>query len=304
MDDVARRPDPLRWPRIGIPDLAAALAVIGIAVSWVPARDPEFSRQPVWLAVALVGLYSFAMFAAWWMLRIARVAARRVLAHGRLCAQYERASAEARRLSDALDTASRTVELDESLLRSMPDLAPRDVDGTTRRRRMEAILYEVLRDCTELFGPWASRAMILRPDGDRLVPWVHYQVPPETLARSSFYIGTDPERRRGVAGEVFVQGVPRVVLIDRSGARAVPSDGAYLDFDEKRAYPPYEAFAAVPLLWEDDHGNRVALGVLCLDSALREAFASSDRINLLVAVGTRIASTIVLYEELERSTGD
>lgn len=187
-------------------------------------------------------------------------------------------------------------ELDDSLLRLLPRIAPLD----DRAGAMRKLLGEFLRDCTRVFAGDVSRAAILHAEADQLVPWVTYQMPEESVERTRFSIGEeDPTQRRGAAGEAFVTGQLRVVHFSEVDGQWKADDPSYIEFDPARPFPPYRSFVTVPIIGTY---NR-SIGVLCFDSMDPTIFDPPAIRELLSALGQRIAAAILIYRELEETWG-
>jgi hypothetical protein len=194
-----------------------------------------------------------------------------------------------------LSTTARMLELDDSLMRAIPGLA----QAADRDQRLERLLTEYLRDCTKLFVPDVSRAWILQPEGDWLVPWVAYQVPNETLTRTRFYIGPpDPSRERGLAGEAFATKRLRVAHLTEKNGKWTADDGCYIVFDPDRPFPPYRSLVAIPI---SPAAPDQCYGVLCLDSVNETIFDGGASQQVIVSLGTRLVAPIKLYRDLQAS---
>jgi hypothetical protein len=71
----------------------------------------------------------------------------------------------------------------------------------------------------------------------------------------------------------------------------------YLVFDPNRPHPPYLSFVTIPLVAT----SQDCLGVLCFDSSSAKVFDPPDIRELLVALGTRVATAAVIYQEMMES---
>jgi hypothetical protein len=197
-------------------------------------------------------------------------------------------------LSRGLDTLKHLVELDDSLLRLLPDL----MSAKDRESEMKRLLEELLQDMTRAFAGNVHRASILLPDATKeyLRVWVHYQMPEVSVEQTKFYIGKDADRKRGVAGEVFLAGRLRVVHIDidREGNWCADSKD-YMVFNPKRPYPPYRSFINVPFGSKED--SATCLGVVCFDSESPRVFDSPEIQDMLLMLGRRIAVALLIYQQ-------
>ena len=203
--------------------------------------------------------------------------------------------------NQALDVAEQMMKLDDSLLRLLPNLVPaKDRDNGVQR-----LLADVLRDTVETFTGQIHRASILLPDeqGILLKPWASYQMPADSITRTQFYIGSDAHRKRGIAGEAFVE---REIIVGHIAHNA--KDGhicdrrEYIEFDSNRHFPPYRSLICVPIIGiaaTTSGNNTVAcIGVICFDSVLPTAFDSPIVQELLFEFSTRIAAVLQVYQQL------
>lgn len=173
------------------------------------------------------------------------------------------------------------LDLDDQMLTFVPGLAsinsPADELGQVVKRFLD--------QCDRIFGSDFDRAYVSRPDesGQWLVPRETHHMPDDSLEGVRFYIGDDSKhlKDRGVAGNTWKDGCLRITTIDKDG-RA--DDDAYVKFQQN---PKYVTFASVPLLWKEER-----LGVLCIDSKTRNAFAGTE--ELLLRMGHNLAVMIVL----------
>jgi hypothetical protein len=202
-----------------------------------------------------------------------------------------------RSLSRGLDTIDNVVKLDDSLLRLITSL----VSAQDREGEMKRLLVELLRDATRAFVGDVHRASILLPDTsrDHLRVWAHYQMPEESVARLKFYIGQEVDRKRGVAGEVFLDGQLRVVHIKEDNGHWKPDTESYRVFDAKRPYPPYRSFVSVPIVVGEEAAD--CLGVVCFDSENLAVFDPPEIQYLLLKLGNRIAAGLLIYQHLPSS---
>lgn len=178
------------------------------------------------------------------------------------------------------------VRMGDSLLRLLARLS-KDDDIEIEFARL---LEEHLRDATGVFEGDVSRGIVLRRDGNELVPWVGYQMPESTMARSRFRIKGSGLEARGIASLAYQSEVPIVVHFRQHEGRLVsdmPND--YIVFDEARPYPPYRSFIAVPIRGE---------GVLCFDSMKVDVFDSSGIQQLLESMAVQMGYAIEIYRRI------
>jgi hypothetical protein len=204
------------------------------------------------------------------------------------------------RFNTALNVANRLIASDETLLQLLPGIiTDRGRDASAKR-----VLQGYLRDSQRIFEESVSRATVLRPDShsaatssEHLRPWVSYQMPEDSLRHRKFYIGHDSTKPRGVAGKAFATQRVQIVHIshDASGHWRA-DDPDYQVFDTMRPFPPYQSFAAVPILG----AVHECLGVVCFDSPSSTAFDFEGATDLLLALGNRIAAVIRIHEDFLR----
>ncbi len=206
-----------------------------------------------------------------------------------------------RRADAALGVANRLLALDSGLLRLLPGLGI----AKGRPAAVNKVVQQFLHDACHVFDENVSRATILRPDakGEYLTPWESYQMPQTSLAGRRFYIGPEKDKLRGIAGKAYFGREVHIVRIKRNEmGHWVADDHDYQVFDSMRAQahsdPPYRSFVAIPILGEAHN----CLGVLCFDSASPTAFDSNIE-EVLLAISTRLAAIILLYQELTRRLG-
>ena len=199
-------------------------------------------------------------------------------------------------LSRGLATMDNVVKLDDSLLNLLPSL----ISAKEREGEMRRLLEELLKDAIWAFAGDVHRALILLPDPSReyLRVWAHYQMPEASVIRTRFYIGKEIDRKRGVAGEVFLDGQLRIEHIRQADGSWKPDSNSYIVFDAKRPYPPYRSFICVPIVAEEATN---CLGVVCFDSENLAAFDSQEIKKLLLKLGKRIATVLLVYRQLPSS---
>lgn len=199
---------------------------------------------------------------------------------------------------DALGNAIKLVQMDDTLLRLLPRLAP----APNRGQAIEMLLTEFLRDATGVFGGDVSRGMILHVEGDQLAAWVGYQMPRETLERTRFPLVDTANRPQGVAKRTYQDGKLRVVHFSRvKGERGKfrPDSRDYKVLDHSRPHPPYRSFVTVAIAGDADR-----LGVLCFDSMSIDAFDLPEIQQFLGAISRRIAAAMTIYRQLEDARDD
>lgn len=208
-----------------------------------------------------------------------------------------------RTLNDALDTMQMLVALDDTLLRLLANWMPaQDREGGIRR-----LFTYLLRDATAAFTGEVHRAVIFLPDATReyLRAWVHYQMPQESLDRSVFYIGKNgDDRKRGIAGETFIEGKLLVAHILRSKDYWKCDSEHYIDFDKTRPYPPYKSLISIPIIGINPNAPNsnatTCLGVICFDSEDPTIFDYTETKRLLLGFGSRIAAALLIYEQFPK----
>ena len=199
-------------------------------------------------------------------------------------------------LKRGLTAMNNVVLLDDSLLNLLPSL----VSAKEREGEMRRFLEELLRDASRAFAGDVHRAVILLPDasGEYLKVWAHYQMPEVSVIRTKFYIGKEIDRKRGVAGEVFLDRRLRIEHFTESKGSWKSESNSYIVFDAMRPYPPYRSFICAPIIGEK---ATYCLGVVCFDSESSTVFDSQEAKNLLLYLGRRIAAVLLVYRQLPSS---
>jgi hypothetical protein len=205
----------------------------------------------------------------------------------------------------AVDTLNHVLDLDDSLLRLLPSLI---VTGY-QEAEMQRLLKELLRDATRPFNGHVHRASILLPDSKKeyLKIWVHHQMSEESVSRTRFYIGQELDRIRGVAGETFLDAQLRVAHMRQENLQWKCDLDNYMDFDKKRPYPAYRSFVAIPIIGvisgSLNQTSSTCLGVACFDSDNLTIFDSQEIQYLLQVIGRRVASALLIYQQLQLMDG-
>lgn len=187
------------------------------------------------------------------------------------------------------------VKLDDSLLRLLSSL-PQNPDREDAAKRL---FQEFLTDTLELFAD-GCRISIFCPDShnpELLKIWQSLRVPPETIERTKFYIGSDKDNKRtGIAGLVFNQQILKVVHLSWQKDKWSPNDTNYYEFVHRPTLKsmPYRAVVAVPII--DNTKSNQCLGVLCLDSMNDKAFDSKKVQDGLRSVADRVSATILIIK--------
>src|SRR5579875_343431 len=263
--------------------LAAASGVIGNAVyaflPWVEKQAGKLVQMNTWPWIILVIVLLLCLCACvyWWD-----------------------------RSSNAIKTLTDVCDLDDSLFRLLSILIATSND---REAHMQRLMKELLRDATRPFGRFVHRASIFLPDmrtgGDYLFMWATYQMPAESASRTRFYIGKEPNRARGIAGETFLDAQIRVghIIEDKAHQSRWKCDqSCYVVFDKDRPFPPYRSMIAVPIIGlVPDGSNGISngcLGVLCFDSEHPTIFDNPATRQLLLVFGRRIAAALLIYQKL------
>ncbi|MBI3968367.1 MAG: GAF domain-containing protein, partial [Chloroflexi bacterium] len=177
-------------------------------------------------------------------------------------------------LKSEIAALRRTLKLDDSLLRGSQSL----ISAPNRKKAMKAFLEQFLQDCTGVFGTDVTRGSILTVTGkgQYLQPMACHAMPGSSIRGRRFYVGPSEDKatERGIAGEVYRAGIPRVVRFTEKNGEDLPSDPAYLKFDSRRTHSPYRSFIAVPIMADDEK-----VGVLCLDAQRPTTFITKEPRN-------------------------
>jgi len=203
--------------------------------------------------------------------------------------------------SHGLNTMDKILKLDNSLLRLLPNL----IGANGQEEALQRLLIELLLDATRTFTGDVNRASIMLPNetGEYLKIWTHFQMPVESITRAQFYIGTDNNRKweRGVAGDAYI--TKKIIIAHRrneNGQYSIDKTN-YIEFDDRRPFPPYCSFVCVPILGSTDNpsmqDSNACLGVVCFDSWNPFIFDSAAAQELLRVLGSRIASVLLIYRQ-------
>jgi hypothetical protein len=220
----------------------------------------------------------------------------------RALANFQLVEKELKRLKANNDSLALLAELDDSMLRLIPEV----VGATDKARAMRNLQEGFLRDVTKLFRGDVHRASILRPDEDNLylVRVASIGMPGRDNERTDQYIGPDSRITRGSAGKAFNEKRVVVTLLpdQERGEKGNTKETEYLKSKERRVYVPYKACVSVPIIvGEDNDKPGTCLGVFCLDSMKPDVFNTTDEI--LYLIGRRIAAGLKMYENLNRRRG-
>jgi hypothetical protein len=194
------------------------------------------------------------------------------------------------RFYNAHQLATKLNELDGTLwlLISSLDLNP------DREEALGLLVEKFLEDTLKLFAD-GCRISILRPNTntpDYLTVWRSSLLPSETVKRLRFYIGSDNEKQRGVAGHTFMDNQLRVVHLFKQDNIWHADDPDYRFF-VKRPKPSYLSFVAVPII----NNNKKCMAVLCIDSNSKTAFDAEKVQELLLALGRRLAAAMQIAQK-------
>lgn len=228
----------------------------------------------------------------------------------------------------ALNRLNDVVNLDTTLLKLLPNLI--SVSSNEREEALRRTLVDLLLEGTRTFAGDVHRASILLPDstGEHLKIWAHAEMPQGTVDTIQFYIGSDSlkrKREQGVAGEAFLKQEIIVIHVKKittraakrqttaSSSRQQPGSNtynekhkytidktSYLEFSDNRPFPPYSSFVCVPIVGSTSSSTTASspcLGIVCFDSWNSIAFDSPAAQDLLQALGSRIASVLLIYRQ-------
>lgn len=222
---------------------------------------------------------------------------------GALRAELHKMNLELTKVRGALEKMNMLIGLDDSLLRLLASW----VRAGDREVEMKLLLAELLRDATIAFEGEVHRALIFLPDATRehLKAWAHYQMPQVSITRSIFYVGADgDDRKRGLAGEVFLASKIQVAHILRTNDHWKCDCDSYIDFDKRRPFPPYQSLVGVPIIGFTPSSPEVSattcLGVVCFDSHNPTIFDNTAAQALLQVFGRRIAAALLIYEQFQQ----
>jgi hypothetical protein len=187
------------------------------------------------------------------------------------------------------------VKLDDSLLRLLSSFK----QNPNREYAENLLFQEFLTDTLELFTD-GCRISIFRPDNhdsEFLTIWQSLRVPPETIQRTRFYIGSNKDDKRvGIAGLVFKQQMLKIAHLSWQKDKWSPDDTNYYNFVDRTTPKsmPYRVVVAVPIV--DNTNPNQCLGVLCLDSMNEKAFDSKKIQDGLRSVADRISAILLILK--------
>src|SRR5437588_4963325 len=191
-----------------------------------------------------------------------------------------------------------------SLLQRLPELISaqdlKDLD-----ERMDHFLKDLLADATSLASEVYGASLFL-PDlneKDYLRIWAAYQVAEDSRLLARCYIGPETGRKRGIAGEAYIQGkavvTRQVYEKDQDGHWKFDND-SYIHFPKSRTYPAFKSNICVPIAEVPLSGGTSSkpLGALCFDSDNTTSFNSLAVQDALKQLGQYIASVLLIYQKL------
>ena len=181
-------------------------------------------------------------------------------------------------------------------------------DATDLERRMHQFLKDFLADATGLI-PEVYAASLLLPDStdkDYLTIWEGYQVPEDSRIRTKCYIGADRDRKRGLAGQAYMQN--KAVIAHQTHERGLDDNWKfdndnYVHYAGTGTYPAFESFICVPIAEVPSVNGppSPALGALCFDSQRLKTFDSSFVQDTLKQLGQCLASALLTYNKLKQN---
>jgi putative methionine-R-sulfoxide reductase with GAF domain len=189
-------------------------------------------------------------------------------------------------------------EIDESLLRLLPNL----VSAQDQNQEVHKIIQKFLYQITQMFSKNVERVLFLHPDPTQeyLVIWVYYGrwLDEANKQTKKFYIGPhDDTRKRGVAGEAFCTSKTIIAHIKmENGNCKSDKESCYISFDGEE--PSYRSLACIPIIAGGKLDDR--LGVLCMDSKNPSIFDDPVSEEILELLGRQIAAMLKIYEELQK----
>ncbi len=187
----------------------------------------------------------------------------------------------------ASSRADHLVRMGDSLLRLLARLNKGDqIDEEFVR-----LLEEYLRDATGVFEGDVSRGMILKREGQELIPLAGFQMPQATMQRSRFRIAGRGREAHGIAGIAYRTGEPKVVhFVQREGRFESDMPNDYIVCDDARPCPPYRSFIAAPI-----PGSPSPRGVICFDSMRIDAFDTIEIQSLVANMALQVSSSLEIY---------
>jgi GAF domain-containing protein len=182
-------------------------------------------------------------------------------------------------------------KLDETLLLLLPKLyVTHDINEALKRLLEEFLsrtidLVQLLDGCgIAVYGPDHN-------DRDYLTTWCQLESPNENKEKARFYIGNDPNKKRGVAGYTFLDKTRRIVhLFKKNGGWQADNHEYIFLVDSRSRRRSYTALITVPIIGDAND----SLGVLCLYSNSITAFDSTAVQDLLIAIAGRLSAAMLV----------
>ncbi|MBD2337987.1 GAF domain-containing protein [Calothrix sp. FACHB-156] len=187
--------------------------------------------------------------------------------------------------------ATKLNKLDETLLLLLPKLyVTPDINEALKRLLEEFLsrtidLVHLLDGCgIAVYGPDHN-------DRDYLTTWCQLESPNENKEKARFYVGNNPNQKRGVAGNTFVDKTRHIVhLVKKNGEWQADNHEYIFLVDSRSRRRAYTALITVPIIGDANE----SLGVLCLYSNNITAFDSTAVQDLLSAIAGRLSAAMLV----------
>jgi hypothetical protein len=213
------------------------------------------------------------------------------------------------RLRKAHQIATAFNELDDTLIRLMKEfrkeitISSSSVRGSTittsKEIALKRLVEETLEKVLDLFLLYCNHCSVEiftkdPSDPSHLVPWCYSNTTANSQQREAkIFVGHKDPTRNGLRGWAFLEGKVGVAHISKEGSewRAQESEFIFVNNTNKKSRFPFRTMIVAPITGIMPDEN---FGILCLYSLERKAFDSADLKNLLLSVGNRIASAIII----------
>lgn len=187
------------------------------------------------------------------------------------------------------DILAGLIELDQTLLTLIESFDRNTITSGYNQSDLNPLdkLFDVLFvNIQKVFNNDFLRGSILIPDeeGEFLKVVAQHEMSELSLKPNRFYIGDKRRLPTGIAGQTYLDGIPRVVRFTHENGISKPDVQNLYISDPERPRVAYNTLVCIPI----KEGNQDPIGVMCLDSQNREAFQSKVILDYLQTVGERM----------------
>ncbi|WP_026735031.1 GAF domain-containing protein [Fischerella sp. PCC 9605] len=187
--------------------------------------------------------------------------------------------------------ATKINKLDESLLLLQPKLHVNSDITEALKRLLDEFLSRTLDLLHYLDGCGIAVYAPDPNDPEYLTTLCQLESPNEVKEKARFYIGNDSHKKRGVAGNTFIDQTRRIVHLYRKNGiwHSDNPDYIFLQDNRNRRRLSYRTLIAIPIIGDANN----SLGVLCLYSDCVSAFDSRAVQDLLTAIALRLSAPML-----------